>query len=145
MIKSLIKEVNRLINPPKRVFISYDHSNERSYRDLLCAWHANQNFDFSIERCSPNKAIKSKNADKIKDKLYDMIGDADYMIVLLGQRTHQREWVRWEVKMAKEQGLEIVVVKIDRSYKTPNCLIGAGARFVYSFNLHDIKMALNSF
>lgn len=128
----------------KRVFISYDHSEDRRYRDLLRAWDANSAFDFEFEQCSPNTAINSKQATQIKSSLTKMMRKADYLLVIVGEETHASRWIRWEIARAKknDMGLKLVAVKIDKSFKTPYGLLNAGTAFAHSFTQAAIIRAL---
>jgi len=127
-----------------RVFISYDHSEDRRYRDLLCAWNANSAFDFAFERCSPITAINSKEARVIKGELTKMLKKAKYLLVIVGEKTHMSRWVRWEIRRAKKEdiNLKLVVVKLNKSYATPYGLLNEGASFAHSFTLEAITRAI---
>lgn len=129
----------------KRVFISYDHSENRRYRDLLCAWDANSGFDFEFERCSPTVAINSKQAAVVKASLTRMLKEADYLLVIVGEKTHASEWINWEINRSKKEdvNLKLVAVKLNKSYKTPAGLLNASTSFAYSFTRDAIVMALN--
>lgn len=54
---------------PRKVFISYDHSEDVQYRRLLQAWDANSNFNFEFDDRSPTVAINSRDAPVIKRHL----------------------------------------------------------------------------
>ncbi|GAB3636720.1 hypothetical protein GCM10027422_23100 [Hymenobacter arcticus] len=127
-----------------RVFISYDHSEDRRYRDLLCAWNANSAFNFAFERCSPMTAIDSKEARIIKGELIKMLKQAKYLLVIVGEKTHMSRWVRWEIARAKKEdiGLKLIVVKLKKSHTTPYGLLNAGANFAHSFTLEAITKAI---
>ena len=45
-----------------KVFISYDHSEDRHYKELLNAWHNHPNFEFEFDNRSPLVAINSVDA-----------------------------------------------------------------------------------
>lgn len=128
----------------KRVFISYDHSEDRRYRDLLCAWDANSAFDFEFERCSPNTAINSRQATQIKSSLTKMMKEADYLLVIVGEKTHTSRWIRWEINRAKRSDLQLklVAVKLDKSFPTPYGLLDSGTAFAHSFTQAAIIRAL---
>lgn len=53
----------------KKVFVSYDHSEDAIYKWLLQAWNANDNFDFEFDQRSPDISIDSENAKAIKAAL----------------------------------------------------------------------------
>ena len=129
-------------NPP--VFISYDHSEDRRYRDMLCAWNANVRFAFRFERCSPMVAIDSKEAAHIKAALAAMMVEARYLLVIVGKKTHASRWVRWEITKAKKLNLKLVVIKLHKSNQTPYGLLNAGASFAYRFTQQTVLQALEA-
>ena len=53
----------------KKVFVSYDHSEDADYRDLLRAWDTNIHFDFDFDLRSPTVAIDSTEASVIQGVL----------------------------------------------------------------------------
>ncbi|WP_460584000.1 TIR domain-containing protein [Hymenobacter arcticus] len=130
----------------KRVFISYDHSEDSRYRNLLCAWDANPAFEFEFQRCSPIIAIDSKHAVVIKASLTRMMKKADYLLVIVGEKTHTSKWINWEINRSKRNDikLKLVVVKVDKSFRTPNALLNAGASFAYSFTQSAVIQALKN-
>lgn len=50
----------------KKIFISYDYDNDKKSKNLLKAWDANENFDFSFSDQSADVSINSTNASTIK-------------------------------------------------------------------------------
>ena len=98
----------------------------------------------TFERCSPIIAINSRQATVIKGALTRMMKDADYLLVIVGKKTHASEWINWEINRSKRKdvNLRLVAIKLDKSYKTPNGLLNAGASFAYSFTQSAIVQAL---
>ena len=116
------------------------------------AWNKNKDIDFSIEDCTPSE-IQSESVATIKQVLSTKIGDANYMIAIIGKHsddTHPdsaeigyKNWQAYEIAKNHEKGNGLVVVKLDNSYSAPVEAYGIGAKWVYSFNLEDILSALN--
>ncbi|MDB5226224.1 MAG: TIR-like protein [Bacteroidota bacterium] len=127
-----------------KVFISYDHSEDRHYKELLRAWDANSDFEFEFDVRSPNVAINSTDASVIKSTLTRMMKQADYLLVIIGEKSHESKWMRWEIETAKQADikLKLAAVKIENSYNTPEGLLGAGASFARSFKEQEILNAL---
>lgn len=138
--------INNILNifglGKKKVFISYKHSTDSNYRSMLHAWNSNERFDFNFEQCSPSVAIDSKNESKIKKELVPLISNADYLLVIIGQKTHLSKWVAWEIKQAKRLGLKLIAVKINNSFITPKQLLNSGTEFARSFKKDAILDAL---
>lgn len=129
----------------KKVFVSYDHSEDVHYKRLLQAWDANTSFDFEFDSRGPDVPIDSEDAGRIKAALTAKMKEADDLLVIVGKKTYTSKWVTWEISRAKEFDvkLRLAAVKIDRSYETPPGLIGVSTSWAYSFSLDNIVAALN--
>lgn len=135
----------RLLAGKKKVFISYDHSEDVHYKHLLEAWNKNDRFAFEFDNRSPNIPIDSTDAHVIKAGLTKLMKDADYMLVIVGHKTHGSRWVNWEVRRALQADvhLKLAVVKIDRDYESPQALLRSGAAWAYSFTEKSVIEVLN--
>jgi hypothetical protein len=129
----------------KKVFVSYDHSEDAHYKRLLQAWDANSGFDFEFDSRGPDAPINSADASVIQASLTRMMKAADYLLVIVGQKTHTSKWVTWEIERAKQAdvNLRLAAVKIDSSYTTPAGLAGSGTSWGYGFTLESVERALN--
>ena len=125
----------------KTVFVSFDYDNDRHYRDLLCAWDANPDFDFSFNEASPEVAVESTDAATIKLVLAQKIEAATYLLCIIGKYSYSG-WVVWEINKAKELKKKLVVVKIDRENISPAALFGSGAARAMSFSRGAVLKAL---
>jgi hypothetical protein len=130
----------------KKVFVSYDHSEDLKYKNLLKAWDANDNFDFEFDQRSPDEAIDSENAPTIKQSLTRMMKDADYLLVIVGEKSHKSNWMSWEIERAKQDDtkLKLAAVKISNSYTSPAGLIGCNTAFATSFTQNAVITALDN-
>ena len=130
----------------KKVFISYDHSEDARYRNLLAAWDANTDFEFQFDDRSPQQAIDSTDASRIKASLTTMMKSAQYLLVIVGSKSHTSRWMSWEIDRAKQSDIKLRLagVKIDRSYTTPSGLLGVGTAWANTFERAAIVSALNS-
>jgi hypothetical protein len=130
----------------KKVFVSYDHSEDLKYKNLLAAWDANSNFEFSFDQRSPNEPIDSQVADRVKAALTVMMKSADYLLVIVGSKSHTSKWMTWEIDRAKKDDvkLNLAAVKIAGGYVTPPGLLGVGTAWAYSFEQDSILKALES-
>lgn len=128
----------------KKVFISYDWENDRHYKNLLLAWDSHDNFEFSISDHSIDISVNSENANYIKQKIAQKIGEARHFLVIVGEKTYLSNWVRWEIYKAVELKKNIVAVKTYRDNITPDELYGVGANWAMSFTFSAITNAINS-
>jgi len=128
----------------KTVFISYDYDNDKHYKNLLVAWDANKEFDFSFYDASVDVSVDSNDAAAIKRVLSARINSAAYFFCIVGEKTHKSKWVAWEIDKAVELKNKIVAVKIAKDYTTPTGLYGVGASWALSFTFDSIKKALDN-
>lgn len=127
----------------KKIFISYDYDNDKSYKNLLKAWDANGTFDFSFHDHSADVSINSTDASVIKRAISAKINSATYFLCIVGTKTHNSSWVEWEIDKAVELNKKIVAVKISSTNTTPAGLYGVGASWAMSFTEAAIKKAIN--
>lgn len=126
----------------KKIFISYYHDADRNYKRLLTAWSANDKFELEFEDVSTDVSIRSDNEVYIKRVIADKIEHCDVFIVLVGKKSHRRDWINWEITKAKEYGKKIVAIKEKRSHASPKELLSAGAEWVYGFEENKIRAAI---
>lgn len=136
----------------KKVCCSFDYEHDRKYYNLLEAWNENESIDFSIEDSTPSE-IQSESVATIKQVLSTKIGQADYMIAIIGKHSDDKHpdsedigyknWQAYEIDKNNEKENKLVVVKLDDSYYAPDEAYNIGAEWVNSFNLDDILDALN--
>ncbi len=74
----------------------------------------------------------------------EKINESDCVIVFIGEDTHERPWVQWEIKKAIELKKPIVAVKEKKTHKSPKLLIGCDAKWVYGFSEKKIREAIES-
>ncbi|MCE4045574.1 TIR domain-containing protein [Lysinibacillus fusiformis] len=131
----------------KKVFVSYHSAQEDTrHKNLLVAWSSNENgfFDIKFDDTSVGVSINSDNANYIKSVIKGEISESQVFLCLVGQDTHNSDWVKWEIDKAVELGKKIVAVKIKSTYQSPTNLYSVGATWALSFTYDSIKEALNS-
>ncbi|MBE6022895.1 MAG: hypothetical protein E7231_06630 [Cellulosilyticum sp.] len=136
----------------KKVCVSFDYEHDRLYYNLIEAWNENPKIDFSINDCTPNE-IKTESVSTVKQVLSTKIGQANYMIAIIGEHSNDKHpdskeigynnWQAYEIAKNTEKGNGLVVVKIKQENAAPSEAYGVGAKWVYSFNLEDILEKLN--
>lgn len=129
----------------KRVFVSYDHSEDAHYKRLLQAWDANPDFEFDFDSRGPNVPVNSSDAAVIKQALTRMMKDATHLLVLVGEKSHTSDWMTWEIDRAKQAdvNLKLAAVKLAKGNVTPPGLLGTGTSWATSFERDRIVQALN--
>ena len=128
----------------KKVFVSYDHSEDVHYKDLLRAWDANTSFDFEFDQRSPNTPVDSVDATVIQSALTKKMKESDYMLVIVGKKSVSSKWMRWEINRAKQTGvkLKFAAVRIESNNQKPDGLPNSTA-MANGFTLQGIVNALN--
>ena len=136
----------------KKVFVSFDYTNDKMYKFLLDAWDANKNLDFVFNDCSADE-IQSNYIPAIKAGLTRRINSSNYTLVLIGKEANKvhkdhvsigyRNWINFEIAQSKANNNKIVAVKLDSSYESPVEVLGIGAKWAMSFNQDSIIKALN--
>ena len=130
---------------PKKVFVSYDHSEDVHYKELLRAWDANTDFDFEFDLRSPNVAIDSNDASVIQANLTKKMKESEYILVIIGKKSYTSKWQKWEVGRAKKDDvkLKFAAVKIESNSQNPEGLPNSTA-IANGFTLQGIVNVLNN-
>lgn len=136
----------------KKVFVSFDYTNDKHYKFLLEAWDANKNLDFVFNDCSSDE-INSNNVSKVKENLTKRINNTTYTLVIIGAEANKqhkdhkeigyKNWINFEIARSKDNKNKLVGVKIDKSYTSPDELLNSGASWAMSFTQDAIIKALN--
>jgi len=136
----------------KKVFVSFDYTNDKQYKFLLNAWDANKNLDFEFNDCSSDE-IQSNNISTIKAGLTRRINTTTYTLVIIGKEANEehkdhveigyKNWINYEVAKSKEHKNKLVAVKIDKTYDSPDEVLNSGAKWAMSFTQDAIIKALN--
>lgn len=135
----------------KKVIICFDYENDRHYRNLLSAWDANSDFEFSFNDITPSE-INSYNISVIKAELTKKINQATYTLVLVGKEANKRHrdsaligyknWQNFEIARSKQNRNKLIAVKLDFNNESPDELLYAGASWAMSFTKDAILKAL---
>lgn len=136
----------------KKTVCSFDYENDRIYYNLLEAWNKNPKIDFHISDCTPDE-IQTESVATIKNVLSRKIGEANYMIAIIGKHSNElhkdykeigyRNWQSYEIEKNYEKRNGLVVVKLDPSYSVPSACFGKGAKWINGFDGSKIKEALD--
>jgi hypothetical protein len=130
----------------KKVFISYDHSEDVHLRNLLEAWNKNSRFSFTMERTSPFQRIESDDEAVVKRALTPMLKKADYLLVIVGEKTAKSRFVCWEIEraQAKDVNLRIAAVKQHPRCRLPAPLLGKNVSCAKTFSHAAVTDALEN-
>lgn len=137
----------------RKVCVSFDYEHDKIYYYLLDAWDKNGKLDFSFNDCTPGE-ISTESISTIKQVLSRNIGNANYMIAIIGKHSNDkhpdsasigyRNWQAYVIEKNYEKGNGLVVVKLDSSCVPPEEAYGKGAKWVTGFIEKEINDALKS-
>ena len=94
---------------PANVFISYDHDDDKQVQGLK-SLVANPNHPLDFHDHSLKEPVEDKNGNPIKlapsdarsepvrKEILKKFGKASRLVVLIGDNTHDSEWVAWEIE-----------------------------------------------
>lgn len=96
-------------------YACFDGDNDIHYYRLMQAWHKNDKFDFTFNNAHDiTQARDTSTEETIKRSLRTRLNASDIFIVLVGESTQNLyKFVRWEIEVAVEMRLPIIVVNLD--------------------------------
>lgn len=133
-----------LLNRKKKIFVSYYYDSDKHFKRLLKAWSANEKFSLEFEDVSTDVSINSESTEYIRRKIANQIKQCDVFVVVVGEESHERAWISWEINKAKEYKKKIVAIKEKRIHTSPKELLSAGVEWVYGFDAKKIGEAIES-
>lgn len=135
----------------RKIVCSFDYEYDRKYYNLLEAWNTNPYIDFRVEDCTPSE-IQSCSISTIKQVLSRKIGEANYMIAIIGKHSNDihpdtayigyRNWQSYEIAKNHDIGNKLVCVRLDPSYRIPDIIFDVEAIIINGFSLDAINTAL---
>jgi ACT domain-containing protein len=92
----------------KCVFISY-HFNDKTYKGEIVKWVE----DAGVKVISVDEKDLSPEGDKIIEaRIKEQIGSCNKIIILVGNDTHNRPWIDYEVAVARSKGIKTYWVRL---------------------------------
>ena len=128
----------------KKIFISYYYEKEKTLKRLLSAWSKNKKFDIEFEDTSADISLNTKTDEDLGRELTRRIESSDLVLVIIGNKTHSRKWVKYEINEAVRLKKPIVAVKQSRNHISPKELKGVGASWVYGFRAKRVSDAIKN-
>ena len=118
----------------KRVFISFDYDNDLSLKNLLAGQAKKEDSPFEISDWSLKEAAPEKDwVEKAKSR----IKKSNIIVVIAGDKTYKASGVKKEVKIARDNSIRIVQIKVQGS--NPTKVQDAGVLYDWTWeNLKNI-------
>lgn len=136
----------------KKVFVSFDYENDKHYKYLLEAWHANDDFDFVFNDKTPTE-INSENIGRIKAGLTLKIREATHTLVIIGKEANKehrdrgligyRNWINFEVAKSIEDGNCLALVRLESGNSLPEEVFKGKYEIVEGYTENNIISVLN--
>lgn len=120
----------------KRVFVSFDFDNDKTLKDFIIGQARLPDSPFEVIDTSIKEAQPMKTWE---DKAREAIKRSDIVLVMVGPNTHKAPGVLKEVKMARDEGIQIVQVI---GYKDGNYTQVPDAGRLYAWNWENLKNLL---
>lgn len=98
-----------------RTYVAFDATNDMAYYNTLKMWKEHKNINFTFDNAHElNNLRDGSNEDTIKRKLRERMLESDLLILLVGESTKfLYKFVRWEIDLALELGIPIVVCNLN--------------------------------
>jgi hypothetical protein len=109
-------------------------------KQLLVAQARSEKYDLEFINYSVNEPFDEKWKTQCRERL----SQVSTIIVLIGEETHKREAVLWEINEAYKQGKTVIGVRVHRyeDHRIPQLLTNNGARII-NWDLEKISGELN--
>ena len=99
----------------RRIFISFDHDDSEKVNGFLGLRNILDNFDFYNHKL--DHRIKSTDRNYVCRVIRDeYIAPASVVVVLIGDRTAQSPWVKWEIEEAAKAGKGVLGIRLPRTH-----------------------------
>ncbi len=119
----------------KRVFISFDYDNDLNLKNLLAGQAKLEDSPFEISDWSMKEAAPEKDWE---DKALSRIKRSDIVVVITGAQTYKASGVKKEVKMARENHIPIIQIKLQGT----NPIKVENAGILYNWTWDNLKKLL---
>jgi hypothetical protein len=109
-------------------YVVFDGDNDRWAYAYMNGWKANKNIDFDYQDAHDLDDMTSRAQDEqyVKSKLRERMNKSTAVVVLVGEKTKNLyKYVRWELELALELGLPIIVANLNKKNRKDSNLCPA--------------------
>ena len=95
----------------RKIFIAHHHKDKNQVRGfILLRW--NKNVDFTFFDRSLVDPVASDDEDYIKKCIREKMQGTSVTVVLIGEKTYNSRWVRWEVEESIDRNNGLLGIKL---------------------------------
>lgn len=131
-------------------YVIFDGDSDKWAYAYMLGWKANDKIDFDFRDAHDLDSMTGRAQDEayVKTNLRERMNKSKSVIVLVGEKTKNLyKYVRWELELALELGLPIVVVNLDNSWGSGDrwpALMKTACVVSVPFKMAAIKHALDN-
>jgi hypothetical protein len=134
-------------------YVIFDGDNDKWAYAYMNGWKANKNIDFDYQDAHDldNMTSRAQDEQYVKSKLRERMNKSTAVVVLVGEKTRNLyKYVRWELELALELGLPIIVANLNKKNRQDDSLCPALVRdkactVHIPYTLEALKHAMSSF
>jgi antiphage defense system Thoeris ThsB-like protein len=104
-------------------YVIFDGDNDKWAYAFMNGWKANKNIDFDYQDAHDldNMTGRAQDEQYVKSKLRERMKNSSAVVVLVGEKTKNLyKYVRWELELALELGLPIIVANLNKTNRIDN-------------------------
>ncbi len=132
------------------VYVAFDGDNDKWAYGFMKGWKTNDRVDFDFEDAHDLDEMTSRaqNEAYVKARLKERMKSSEALVVIVGEKTKNLyKFVRWEIELAQELGLPIIVCNLSNktSLDTELCpaILRDACAVHIPFKKEAIKFALS--
>lgn len=134
-------------------YVVFDGDNDKWAYAYMNGWKANNNIDFDYQDAHDldNMTARAQGEQYVKSKLRERMNKSTAVVVLLGEKTKNLyKYVRWELELALELDLPIIVANLNKKNNQDGNLCPAIIRdkactVHIPYTLEALKLAMSEF
>jgi MTH538 TIR-like domain (DUF1863) len=96
---------------PQSIFLSYVYE-DRQYRDDVIRWAAAGQLGGGYVTVTESEDVRPQGERAIEAHLKPKIRGASVVLCIIGQNTHNHDWVRYELSVATSLNKRIILARI---------------------------------
>jgi hypothetical protein len=98
------------------VYVAFDGDKDKWAYAFIKGWKTNDRVDFDFEDAHDldEMTTRAQNEAYVKSKLKERMKNSEALVVIIGEKTKNLyKFVRWEIELAIELGLPIIVANLN--------------------------------